>query len=90
MRRTWPTSGTSTIQDIGAVGNGSSGALNDSDWNIAELQLVPGQVTVPTLDPEGSSPTQGTAASPAGATPGDASSDGKSFSVTWTKAAGGI
>ena len=82
--------GNVTIQNIGAVGNGSSGTLNDSDWNVTELQLVPGQVTVPTLDPEGSTPTQGTAASPAGATPGDASSDGKSFNVTWAKSPGGV
>jgi len=81
--------GSVTMRNISAVGNGSTGTLADPDWNVTQVQLVPSKLNIPTLDPEGPQPAQAQAASPAGATPGPASSDGSSFSITWVKVANG-
>jgi hypothetical protein len=79
--------GTVTMSNLSAVGNGSEGTLTDPDWNVTPVQLVPTKLTVPTLNPDAPGGAQGQASSPAGATPGPHSDDGKSFSITWVKTA---
>ena len=75
--------GTLNMTGISATGNGETGTLTDPDWSVVPLELIPGQMTIPTLDPEASASGRGSASSPAGATPGQVSSDGSSFSVQW-------
>jgi hypothetical protein len=77
--------GAVTMTQISATDNGAAGTLNDPSWTVIPIQLVPGNMNIPTLDPEAVSSSQGSASSPAGATPGPVSSDGGSFSVTWGK-----
>jgi hypothetical protein len=63
---------------------GETGTLTDSNWTVLPIQLVPGTVLVPNLNPEAPGPAEtGKASSPAGATPGAVSPDGSSFSITW-------
>jgi hypothetical protein len=78
--------GTVTMRNISATtANGKSGTLTDSDWSVTPLQLIPGKMNIPTLDPEAVSSSKGKASSPAGATPGNYSSDGSSFDTTWSQ-----
>ncbi len=75
--------GSLTMTNISATGDGKTGNLNTPGWNVTPLQLVPGKVLVPSLDPEATHTGTGQADSPAGATPGDASDDGSSFTDKW-------
>ncbi len=76
--------GTLNMTGISVTGGGETGTLTDPAWSVTPLELIPGQMNIPTLDPEASSTLQrGSASSPAGATPGQVSSDGSSFSVQW-------
>jgi hypothetical protein len=77
---------------ISAVADGVAGTLNDARWKIVRLRLVPGKVHLPSYPratPFSRNPlADGIAASPAGATPGKASRDGRSFKVKWRAVAG--
>jgi hypothetical protein len=79
---------------ISAVGNGLTGTLTEPTWNVTRLRLVPGRVRVPSYPratPFARNPIQhGTADSPAGATTGPRSADGKAFHVKWTAVAKGV
>jgi hypothetical protein len=78
--------GTVTMRNISATtANGKSGTLTNPDWNVTALQLIPSKLRIPSLDPEAVASTTGKASSPAGATPGQYSSDGSSFDTTWSK-----
>ena len=79
--------GSVTMRGISATANGQSGTLTNPDWTVIPVQLVPSKVNIPTLNPEATSSDTGKADSPAGATPGDPSSDGSSFSIRWVKVA---
>jgi hypothetical protein len=83
-----------SMTKISAVANGSAGTLTDPDWKLTRLRLVPGQVRVPSYPqatPFARGPAQqGTAASPAGANPGAASTDGHAFKVKWVAVAKGV
>jgi hypothetical protein len=79
--------GSVDMTGISATGNGQTGTLTNPDWNVIPIQLVPGQMLVPTLNPEASSTQKGHANSPAGATPGPPSADGTSFTQTWVPVA---
>jgi hypothetical protein len=80
--------GALTMRNVSVTtSSGTTGTLNDSDWRVIPIQLVPGPTLVPNLsqsDPDAAT-SQGkqTAASPAGASPGQPSSDGSSFTITW-------
>jgi hypothetical protein len=80
-----------TMRDISAVGNGSTGNLADPRWRVIPIRMVPSRLTVPVLSASAISSShngeKGRAASPAGATPGKPSADGRSFSWTWIKVA---
>ncbi len=82
---------TVTMRDISAVGNGSTGTLSDTHWRIIPIRLVPSRLTVPVISTSAISAShngeKGQASSPAGATPGKPSSDGRSFSWRWVKVA---
>jgi hypothetical protein len=78
--------GTVTMRNISAsTANGKSGTLTNPDWNVTALQLIPSKLRIPTLDPEVVTSSTGKASSPAGATPGQYSSDGSSFDTTWSQ-----
>jgi hypothetical protein len=78
--------GTVTMRNISATtANGKSGTLTNPDWNVTALQLIPSKLTIPSLDPEAVASSTGKASSPAGATPGQYSSDGSSFDTTWSQ-----
>ena len=79
--------GSATFTGISATGNGATGNLSDPDWNLIPIQLVPGQLLVPTLNPEATNTQEGRASSPAGATPGEPSPDGTSFELKWVAVA---
>jgi hypothetical protein len=79
--------GTVTMRNISAVGDGNTGTLSDPDWNVTALQLVPTKLSVPTLNPDASTPPKSAASSPAGATPGAFSPDGTTFSIQWVAVA---
>jgi hypothetical protein len=88
--------GSATFSGISATGNGATGNLSDPDWNVTPIQLVPGQLLVPTITHNGESDTapaeatvahEGHASSPAGATPGRPTVDGSSFKVKWVAVA---
>lgn len=72
---------------IAAVADGVAGTLKDPRWKVVRLRLVPGKVHLPSYPratPFSRNPlADGIAASPAGATPGQASPDGRSFKVHW-------
>ncbi len=73
---------------ISAVADGSAGTLADPRWKAVRLRLVPGRLRVPSYPsstPFARNPaTQGTAKSPAGATPGRATNRGRAFKVKWS------
>jgi len=77
---------------ISAAADGVAGSLNDPRWKVVRLRLVPGKVHLPSYPratPFSRNPVaDGIAASPAGATPGPASLDGRSFKVKWRPVAG--
>ena len=75
--------GTVTMRNISAVGDGQTGTLSNPDWAVTALQLVPTKLSVPTLNPDASTPPKSAASSPAGATPGAFSPDGSTFSIQW-------
>jgi hypothetical protein len=76
--------GTLNMTGISATtAGGETGTLTDPNWQVIPIQLIPGQMTIPTLDPEATASSRGSASSSAGATPGGPSADGSSFSVTW-------
>ena len=79
--------GTVSMRGISIVGNGKSGSLTDHRFAVTGVRLVPGRLRVPTLNPNARTDKQGRAASPAGATPGPVSSDGRSFHIRWVKVA---
>jgi hypothetical protein len=79
--------GSMTMRNLSAVGNGSTGNLNDPDWQVTPIQLVPSKLNIPTLDPELPTPPKGRASSPAGATPGPVSADGSQFDLNWVAVA---
>jgi hypothetical protein len=58
---------------------------------VIPIRLVPSKMTVPVISPTAISSShrgqQGEAKSPAGATPGKVSADGRSFSWRWVKVA---
>jgi Peptidase A4 family len=79
--------GSVAMTGISAVADGVTGTLSSPAWHLTRLRLVPGRVRVPSY-PRATPfarnpPATGQAASPAGATPGDASTDGRSFKVKW-------
>ncbi len=86
--------GAVALTGISAVGNGTSGTLSDPAWKVTRLRLVPGPVLVPSYSRNSaaaSGPAHiGRAASPAGATPGPMSSDGRGFKVKWVAVAKGL
>jgi hypothetical protein len=82
-----------TIRGISATTRSATGNLGNAHWKVLHVRLVPAKVTVPTLLP---GPTvdkskvpirKGIALSPAGATPGGISRDGRSFTVKWVPVA---
>ena len=82
-----------TIGGISATAHKVHGTLTDPRWDVYRVRLVPSKLKVPTLLP---SPTidrskvrirKGSAASPAGATPGAVAADGRSFTVKWVPVA---
>jgi hypothetical protein len=79
--------GSVAITNASAVVDGVPGTLADPRWDVVRLRLVPGRVRVPSYPrstPFSRSPlTDGIAASPAGATPGHLSANGRSFKVKW-------
>ena len=79
------------MRNISAVAGGRSGTLADPHWKVIPVRLVPTRLTVPVLNPvaisSGHRGKQGQASSPAGATPGSPSADGRSFSWRWVKVA---
>ena len=79
-----------TMHDLSATtSKGDTGNLNDSDWQVIPIQMVPGPVLVPNLEPEATTPnTKQTASSPAGAQPSQPSSDGSSFNIQWVPNSG--
>jgi hypothetical protein len=83
-----------SMSNISAVANGSVGTLADRGWKVTRLVLVPGPVSVPNYpysSPSAAGQSQtGTASSPAGATPGRASTDGRGFKVKWLAVAKGF
>jgi hypothetical protein len=87
--------GSATFTGISATGNGATGNLSHTDWNVIPIELVPGQLLVPTISHFGdSTPTaeatiaqEGHASSPAGAMPGHPSLGGRSFKVKWVAVA---
>ncbi len=82
--------GSVSMTGISAVANGVSGTLSNPAWHLTRLRLVPGRVRVPSYPrstPFARNPAvTGEAALPAGATPGAASTGGRSFKVKWSAA----
>lgn len=78
-----------TMRNISATARGSSGTLTNPRWKVLPVRLVPSKATVPTLiqSPSIDKSTvpirKGHAKSPAGATPGQVSHNGKSFTLKW-------
>ena len=69
--------GTVTFSNIAAIGNAHPGTLTDAGWSSTAIQLVSGGGTGRFFgfgDPLGDG---------VGALPGDVSSDGRTFSVSW-------
>ena len=83
--------GAVTMRDISAVARGAAGTLRDPRWKVLPVRLVPSKLIVPTISPTatvaGPGGKRGQAKSPAGATPGPVSRDGKSFSLKWVAVA---
>jgi hypothetical protein len=78
--------GTVTMRNISAVARGASGPLTDPRWSLTRVKLVPSNLLVPGYNDAGATVPnghEGHAQSPAGATPGNVSADGRSFSVKW-------
>ena len=86
--------GSVTMTGISAsTTDGAVGSLTDPDWKTTRLRLAPGRLRVPSY-PRATpfarnAAVYGKARLPAGATPGEASSDGKSFKDKWSVAAPG-
>ena len=85
-----------TMRNISATaitlsGSRETGTLVNPDWRIIPVRLVPSKMTVPFISTTSISASHrghtGQAASPAGATPGNVSKDGKRFSWKWVKTA---
>jgi hypothetical protein len=82
-----------TIRGIAATTRSGAGSLSNPDWRVLHVRLVPSKVTVPTLlpgpavDKSKVRVRKGIALSPAGATPGGISPDGRSFTVKWVPVA---
>ncbi len=81
------------MRDISMKGKGVTGTLNSPNWKVIPIRLVPSKLTVPTLLPgpnsaKSTTPVRkGRAQSPAGATPGAVSRDGRSFDLKWVPVA---
>ena len=77
------------MTSISAKAHGTAGTLADPRWDLIPVRLVPSKLVVPTLLPgpnaaKSTTPIRkGRARSPAGATPGPPSRDGRSFSLKW-------
>ena len=78
--------GRAGMTEISAVGNSRRGNLASAAWKIIPLHLVPGTLTVPTLNPDGAA-TRSRAVSPAGASPGPVAKGGGAFKVKWVAVA---
>jgi hypothetical protein len=82
-----------TIRGISATTRRGTGSLGNAHWSVSKVRLVPSKVTVPTLIPGPAIDKskvrvrKGIALSPAGATPGGISRDGRSFTVKWVPVA---
>ena len=71
--------GTVTFTNIAAIGNAHPGTLTDPAWTSSAIELISSGSTDPFFgraDPLGDG---------VGALPGDASSDGRTFSVSWQR-----
>jgi hypothetical protein len=71
--------GTVTFSNIAAIGNAHPGTLTDPGWMASAIELISSGNTDPFFglaDPLGNG---------VGAVPGDASADGRTFSVTWQR-----
>ncbi|MGN6796726.1 MAG: G1 family glutamic endopeptidase [Gaiellaceae bacterium] len=69
--------GTVTFSNIAAIGNAHAGTLTDAAWTSSAIELISSGSTDPFFglaDPLGDG---------VGALPGDASTDGRTFSVSW-------
>jgi hypothetical protein len=69
--------GTVTFSNIAAIGNAHPGTLTDAAWTASAIELISSGSTDPFFglaDPLGDG---------VGALPGDASTDGRTFSVSW-------
>jgi hypothetical protein len=83
------------MTSISATALRRAGTLADTRWNLLRLRLIPSKLVVPTLLPgpnaaKSTTPVRkGRARSPAGATPGSPSRDGRSFSSKWIPVANG-
>ena len=69
--------GTVTFSKIAAIGNAHPGTLTDATWTASAIELISSGATDPIFglgDPLGIG---------VGALPGDASADGRTFSVSW-------
>ncbi len=79
---------------VSAVAGGTTGTLADPDWKVTRLRLAPGPVRIPSYPrstPFARNPAErGTAASPAGATPGLPGAAGRGFRVKWVPVAKGV
>jgi Peptidase A4 family len=71
--------GTVTFSNIAAIGNTHPGTLTDPGWTASAIELISNGTAGPLFgagDPLGDG---------VGAQPGDASSDGRTFSVSWQR-----
>ncbi len=81
------------MTSISAKAHGKAGTLADPRWDLIPVRLIPSKLVVPTLLPgpnaaKSTTPIRkGRARSPAGATPGPPSQDGRSFSLRWIRVA---
>ncbi len=75
------------MRNVSATGDGKSGTLRNKNWRVLKVKLVPGKLIVPYLGIDNTVTRTGQANSPAGATPGPPSADGKSFNITWVRVA---
>ena len=79
--------GSVSFTKIAALGNGIGGTLTaNPGWTTTAISARPGRVA--RLLPRARTGSPGFASSTAGALPGDASSDGRGFSVQWSADAG--
>jgi Peptidase A4 family len=75
------------MRNVSATGNGKTGTLKNPNWRVLQVKLVPGKLIVPYLGIDNNVTRTGQAVSPAGATPGPPSADGKSFEIKWVRVA---